>query len=299
MASPASPDDARLPDEFTAAGDRVRAPHADSATAHVKATTDPYAHTQPQYYHYSNVPDNPSLLANVARLVSAVRSRLSGVIRTPPLPYFPTCWRAAMESSRQYQIPHTPRVISPSPTPSEAGSTQDGYFAPVTRSSTRKSKQKDGSGSIRSPSPIDEDSELELRARARSRSPILEGVGGIGRRRRLSGRNMNGLKKSLELTPAKSKENGNGHLSPAQANKNYWREMSRSPSPLGLIPIHQKWRSFVRSSHPSSRLNPNLRRSTNTRSPAKSCTSASASSPSPSTQPASKPPPSTPSSSPC
>ena len=37
----------------------------------------------------------------------------------------------------------------------------------------------------------------------------------------------------------------NGHLSPQAANKNYWREMSRSPSPLGLIPIHQKWRSFI------------------------------------------------------
>jgi diacylglycerol kinase (CTP) len=51
------------------------------------------------------------------------------------------------------------------------------------------------------------------------------------------------MKKNLELAP-----NGttNGHLSPAQANKNYWREMSRSPSPLGLIPIHQEWRSFVR-----------------------------------------------------
>ena len=58
-----------------------------------------------------------------------------------------------------------------------------------------------------------------------------------------SRRQLSGLKKSLELTP-----NGtsNGHLSPAQANKNYWREMSRSPSPLGLIPIHQEWRSFVR-----------------------------------------------------
>jgi diacylglycerol kinase (CTP) len=58
-----------------------------------------------------------------------------------------------------------------------------------------------------------------------------------------SRRQLNGMKKSLELAP-----NGttNGHLSPAQANKNYWREMSRSPSPLGLIPIHQKWRSFVR-----------------------------------------------------
>lgn len=38
----------------------------------------------------------------------------------------------------------------------------------------------------------------------------------------------------------------NGHLSPSAANKNYWRELSRSPSPLGLIPIHQEWRNFVR-----------------------------------------------------
>jgi len=37
----------------------------------------------------------------------------------------------------------------------------------------------------------------------------------------------------------------NGHLSPSSAAKNYWREMSRSPSPLGLIPIHQEWRSFI------------------------------------------------------
>lgn len=52
---------------------------------------------------------------------------------------------------------------------------------------------------------------------------------------------MNGKKGELTLP------NGtvNGHLSPQAANKNYWREMSRSPSPLGLIPIHQKWRSFV------------------------------------------------------
>ncbi|KAH7083417.1 cytidylyltransferase family-domain-containing protein [Paraphoma chrysanthemicola] len=149
-----------------------------------------------------------------------------------------------MESSRQYQIPQTPRVISPSPTPSEAGSTQESYFGPVTRSSTRKNKQT----RVQSPPQIDEDSsgsDPEKRARARSRSPILESRGVAGRRR-MSGltsrRQLNGLKKSLELTP-----NGtsNGHLSPAQANKNYWREMSRSPSPLGLIPIHQKWRSFI------------------------------------------------------
>lgn len=56
-------------------------------------------------------------------------------------------------------------------------------------------------------------------------------------------RQMNGKSKKAELTLPNG--TANGHLSPAAANKNYWREMSRSPSPLGLIPIHQKWRSFV------------------------------------------------------
>ncbi|EOA91860.1 Diacylglycerol kinase [Exserohilum turcicum] len=144
-----------------------------------------------------------------------------------------------MESSRQYQVPHTPRVISPSPTPSEAGSTKDGYFGPVTRSAARKQR-------LTSPPPIDEDesgSDPDTRARTRSRSPALDKVGG---RRRMSGlstrRQMNGsMKKDLTLPSSMP----NGHLSPAAANKNYWREMSRSPSPLGLIPIHQKWRSFI------------------------------------------------------
>ncbi|KAF3040483.1 hypothetical protein E8E12_005677 [Didymella heteroderae] len=144
-----------------------------------------------------------------------------------------------MASSRQYQIPRTPRVISPSPTPSEAGSGKDGYFPPVTRASARKNK-------LHSPPPIEEDSsgsDPEKRARTRSREPTLDG--GMGRRR-VSGltarRQQNGvIKKDLTLPNGTS----NGHLSPAAANKNYWREMSRSPSPLGLIPIHQEWRSFI------------------------------------------------------
>ncbi|KAF9700035.1 hypothetical protein EKO04_001330 [Ascochyta lentis] len=144
-----------------------------------------------------------------------------------------------MASSRQYQIPHTPRVISPSPTPSEVGSGKDGYFGPVTRASARKNR-------VQSPAPIEEDSsgsDPEKRARTRSRDSTLEG--GIGRRK-VSGltyrRQQNGgLKKDLTLPNGTN----NGHLSPAAANKNYWREMSRSPSPLGLIPIHQEWRSFI------------------------------------------------------
>lgn len=51
--------------------------------------------------------------------------------------------------------------------------------------------------------------------------------------------------------PTVEKSNGhavNGHLSPASANSKFgwsWRDISRSPSPLGLIPIHRQWRSFV------------------------------------------------------
>lgn len=42
----------------------------------------------------------------------------------------------------------------------------------------------------------------------------------------------------------------NGFLSPASAypqgyGSAYWRNLSRSPSPLGLIPIHREWRAFV------------------------------------------------------
>jgi diacylglycerol kinase (CTP) len=256
VASPVRPDDAPRPDESTASTvclTTTSEPDADSTTAHVEAFLsslflDNTAHTQP-HRNVSNLPESPTLLSHIALLVARARSCLSGVIRAPALPYFPTCWRSAMESSRQYQIPSTPRVISPSPTPSEVGSGKDGYFGPVTRSPTRKNKQQ--FSGAQSPPRIDEDSsgsETDKRARARSRSPILES-GGVGSRRRMSGltsrRSMNGTKKSLELTP-----NGtsNGHLSPAQANKNYWRELSRSPSPLGLIPIHQKWRSFVRPS---------------------------------------------------
>ncbi|KAF1997350.1 hypothetical protein P154DRAFT_547405 [Amniculicola lignicola CBS 123094] len=143
-----------------------------------------------------------------------------------------------MESSRQYQVPQTPRVISPSPTPSEM-SGKEGYFGPVTRSAARKSTR------VTSPPPIDEDSgsDPEKRARARSRSPILD-----GRRRRMSAlasTKKMGAGKKGELTLQNGTTTTNGHLSPAAANKNYWREMSRSPSPLGLIPIHQKWRSFI------------------------------------------------------
>lgn len=237
MASPVIPEDARSPDELASALALSITSNAD-----VEATTSAVltgAHTTNTQPHDCVDLDRHSLLAHVAISCASARSSITGLIRAPPLPYFTTCFRFAMASSRQYQIPHTPRVISPSPTPSEAGSGKDGYFPPVTRASARKNR-------VQSPPPIEEDSsgsDPEKRARTRSRDPMLEG--GIGRRR-VSGLNTRrqhdgGSKKDLSLSNGTS----NGHLSPAAANKNYWRELSRSPSPLGLIPIHQEWRSFV------------------------------------------------------
>ncbi|TVY60760.1 CTP-dependent diacylglycerol kinase [Lachnellula suecica] len=139
-------------------------------------------------------------------------------------------------------VPATPRVISPSPTPSEAREA-DGYFGPVTRSARKKQAA--------TPEPINEDLDEDedmsdlRRARSKSRSPMR-------------------IRKIPALTPAKPTAdstttakpppitpNGNTtneHLSPASANGGSgwsWRDISRSPSPLGLIPIHRHWRSFV------------------------------------------------------
>ncbi|MCJ1322036.1 hypothetical protein MMC15_007381 [Xylographa vitiligo] len=148
--------------------------------------------------------------------------------------------------AQQYQIPGTPRVTSPSPTPSEASEASGSYFAPITRSAARRAT---------SPSAIaeehDTDSDLEKRARTRSRSPKS-----VLKQRRLSGLKSGSSKSGISKTSTSRSEkqktdttppNGdsNAYLSPAAAASYYWREFSRSPSPLGLIPIHRQWRSFV------------------------------------------------------
>ncbi|KAG0653009.1 Diglyceride kinase 1, partial [Hyphodiscus hymeniophilus] len=184
----------------------------------------------------------------------------AGSIRTPCLPPF------TMALSSAKQVPATPRedlslsslvlslrramanlyvlaVISPSPTPSESTEKQDGYFGPVTRSARKKAAAEQA--------PIEEidessDSSAELarRARSRSRSPMKV-------------RKITGLTPAkapvaipklapIELTPNGNGKTSNDHLSPASANPGWsWRDLSRSPSPLGLIPIHRQWRSFV------------------------------------------------------
>ena len=156
--------------------------------------------------------------------------------------------------SSAYPIPSTPRVISPSPTPSEVSDRQDSYFAPVTRSAAKSQRDK-------SPQPIREekdgsssgsDSSLDKRARTRSRSPIMttnsqpNGYTSASKRRRLSGlTTKKPTTKSEPLTNGNIPPQENGHLSPYSQITKSWREFSRSPSPLGLIPLHRHYRYLI------------------------------------------------------
>lgn len=132
--------------------------------------------------------------------------------------------------AQRTQIPGTPQVTSPTPPASDSGN--DSYFAPTTRSHTRQT-----SSATISEDKEDSDSSLEARARARSRSPLTG-----GRRKSGTVKKPPNLKAKQPASPPQS----NGHLSPPSAvSSSYWRDISRSPSPLGLIPIHRHWRSFI------------------------------------------------------
>ncbi|KAF2716969.1 hypothetical protein K431DRAFT_288975 [Polychaeton citri CBS 116435] len=178
-------------------------------------------------------------------------------------------------ASPLYQIPGTPRVISPSPTLSEIGSEKGGYF---TRSKAKGTvdpiaeQNQDVIEEEQQDEVVEEDPELS-RARSRSRSPQLERRISAGVTGKMNGiaavRAKDGLPPSAGAVQAKPRKRKsmvepskpivndasarpkeNGFLSPASADplgfgSSYWRNLSRSPSPLGLIPIHREWRAFV------------------------------------------------------
>lgn len=150
-----------------------------------------------------------------------------------------------------YPVPATPRVISPSPTPSETNKS-DSYFGSVS-----------ANGHISSPETIAEDVETDVlsdpemqRARSRSRSPQMvrkQSKRGEVVRTTSAKAGLPTLSASKptrrkpDQTGEKKSSETNGHLSPQSAGfgSAYWRQLSRSPSPLGLIPIHREWRTFV------------------------------------------------------
>ncbi|KAM5375204.1 hypothetical protein ACJZ2D_006156 [Fusarium nematophilum] len=161
--------------------------------------------------------------------------------------------------SLRSRIPETPRVISPSPTPSELDASD--YSGPVTRSAARRRTP--------TPQPVEEQAEEDdsdppefRRARTRSRSPIdPQTISRLTTRRTSNaakaGKMNNGSNSKAAIPEEKVTANGNGiakaavtngHLKPPQPSTPMgwtWRDFSRSPSPLGLIPIHRHWRTFV------------------------------------------------------
>ncbi|RDW68356.1 cytidylyltransferase [Coleophoma crateriformis] len=151
-----------------------------------------------------------------------------------------------MSVSRSNPIPAFPRVISPSPTPSQQ-SDSDGYFGPVTRSAKKRRAAETSQAVISETIDEDEDDEISAelrRARSKSRSPMrgtLRKVNGITP---VKASSASSKTKSIAATNGQAP---NGHLSPTSASPAgwSWRDISRSPSPLGLIPIHRHWRTFV------------------------------------------------------
>lgn len=106
------------------------------------------------------------------------------------------------------------------------------------------------------PQPVEEDSNEDSdppelrRARTRSRSPIDTRLPQrLTPREPLSRKSSkNSEPKTQTLATNGQASTTNGHLAPPQPSTPSgwtWRDFSRSPSPLGLIPIHRHWRTFV------------------------------------------------------
>ncbi|KAG6008512.1 hypothetical protein E4U21_004352 [Claviceps maximensis] len=159
-------------------------------------------------------------------------------------------------------IPETPRVISPSPTPSEHGAE---YAAPTTRSAARKrmllsqqhtpEKEQEEAGNNPPRAGVVDDIDdgddapgAARRSRTRSRSPMDHSAMPA---RVTPGSNDTNLAMNTpthkQATSADEKPSsaGNGHLALPRPSGWSWRDLSRSPSPLGLIPIHRHWRTLV------------------------------------------------------
>ncbi|KAL4907960.1 hypothetical protein BDW74DRAFT_114075 [Aspergillus multicolor] len=122
-------------------------------------------------------------------------------------------------------VPATPRVISPSPTPSESRtSSRDGYSAPTTRSAARRQQRL---GDVTEES--DSTPSRSRRRKSKSKQAAPEEPQALAARTNGSAPQKNGF-----LSPL-SKADGTRLV----------ESVSRSPSPLGLIPLHARYRNFV------------------------------------------------------
>ncbi|KAL4779868.1 hypothetical protein BJX76DRAFT_339498 [Aspergillus varians] len=138
-----------------------------------------------------------------------------------------------MSSARNPRsVPATPRVISPSPTPSEgraSSRSRDIYSAPTTRSAARR-RQRLGEVTEETQDVTTDSSPTRSRRRkSRSKASTAEETEALAAR-------TNG-----------HAPQANGYLSPLSKadGTRLVDSISRSPSPLGLIPLHTRYRSFI------------------------------------------------------
>lgn len=137
------------------------------------------------------------------------------------------------------QVPGTPRIIAATPTPSENGSVKDGYFSRIAGSFSKAT-----SPPAISEDEFEEDADPEVRARSRSRSPRLKQQHDLQPLTSTTAVPAASAKSvAKKKSDKKLKIEPNGHLQPPP--RSFWRDLSRSPSPLGLIPIHAQFRQFV------------------------------------------------------
>ncbi|KAI1179803.1 hypothetical protein F4777DRAFT_574628 [Nemania sp. FL0916] len=176
-----------------------------------------------------------------------LRHILTGTLRVPALPPYPF----SSMSTRARRVPATPRVISPSPTPSELSeASRDGasYLGPVTRSTTRR--RQTGSMTPHLEAREDESDPELRRARARSRSPIkTPSISRLAKSKPDVTSSLSPIDDSAVSTANGATKSSDGLLAPppatgASAGWN-WRDFSRSPSPLGLIPIHRHFQTLI------------------------------------------------------
>jgi diacylglycerol kinase (CTP) len=142
-------------------------------------------------------------------------------------------------SQSQHPVPGTPQVISPTPPGSSASQAGDEYFAPRTRSKTANQRAANndkslngdrGRGSAQKQVTTMSTSTTETETIA---SPSN------GSASHKAPPQFNGPSTSSKdlLSPSSA--------SSSRLGSSYWRNLSRSPSPLGLIPIHRQWRDFI------------------------------------------------------
>ena len=156
----------------------------------------------------------------------------------------------ATSSHYPYPISNRARVSSSSLASSEDGKiSKDSYLRPVTRSITRAGNLSQG----RLSQGQTEKASTTHNGHANSRSRRLSQQ--KGGNDRSGGKDTEAPAESTVVGRkgkdgrSKTSRTVNGHLSAENKPKSSWRDISRSQSPLGLIPVHRNWRSFVSLPH--------------------------------------------------